>query len=1207
MSNSRITNKSLRKGFSNGKVFANEKGFSVVELVIVIAIIAVLAAVLIPTFNRIIESANESRAKQEITNAMKEYTLSDPNANLEDYVIVYYENNSDNTIKIFGYKDKELYIIESEYLLKENALYVDSKNYIEVSTESLSNFSDHIRLFKYKKEYDIEYVEYSVTLGSEQSDYLTSENKELLEGMYLPGEKVVIRPEKIADGVTIFINGELAKALYITDEPYEYEFVMPSYNVEITFQTLYILENSEVSFSQIFDFTNNLDINNINEIYYIPNQTLYNGLSSDFTRCFYYKNTTTDGLDNINRIIRKLTETSYKSCNDVLYETGLPREKYIILADDNIYEFYYDEYIYYNGSCYKNESYEALFTDSASEGLTFITNYMQITEYTQPIYKNGVKQESYIDLRSLVFKESDFGSAKDIFLPTYDESSEMTFTGIYGSEGDYGSFIIVDNYTFKKGTSIYEVLSDFSFEEYKKTYTVRLNQEKYGAYIIFDENSEITYDDLFKYIIIDDEWYIKDVYFFSYSLDNRVDIFADDKIILDGDKTIYYTYTDFHIKLSVIYPFIENLQIEDIKELYVINNGSDESGMSSCKYIENNENTKEFLEGFINSLKSDSYVVSNITDQPGVDGPAVEEIYEKYIINTDEETYEFVYILSPTYKEKVYMKETSLVQIPDNIYETYYTLVSNDMTTEECIIPIYKNNELSDQVVDIRTVVFKVAEDVSGDHTSNYAETTFSVNGTNCTMINEHVLKCGSTYYDVINKTYFTKFLDTVSLHIKDIIESNTPTVKETIIMVKKDQPIAKEEITNQLTIYNSCEDEKYYIEILDYYEYKEYETFTKNTEIYVEADFAYQITFDDSASKYLSEEVIRKATEPKRADGSKYYLEIKSFSNRHLGIYINGVYSDYITQEGNSFFEISLTQDMRISFKEGRNLIDLATPCYYKDMYPFVNEIEVSDIVEIIKVDEGYGKFNNASFITIDNDDTKEYAERLLNSLREEEYDYINLSNESTSKSKYVIVTENKTYQIDKYNDSFIEAFPENHVIKGYSFREEKLYMANEYGAYKRINPNSIVFKEIENDKQIVYSTNVKMVSNKSVMPNALEILIYDAKKMTYKYNTRVNLEILNSFTFEDHTTDLNKYYKIDFYSVMPLEPGDMLCTLIIKENEGIRDTELIELLSKYGVDSNTTFYSFDFDPTSEKVNIFENNNYYYPDSDHSIIMSRG
>ena len=166
---------------------------------------------------------------------------------------------------------------------------------------------------------------------------------------------------------------------------------------------------------------------------------------------------------------------------------------------------------------------------------------------------------------------------------------------------------------------------------------------------------------------------------------------------------------------------------------------------------------------------------------------------------------------------------------------------------------------------------------------------------------------------------------------------------------------------------------------------------------------------------------------------------------------------------------------------------------------------------------------------------------------------------------------------------------------------------MANENGSYERINPNSIVFKEIEDDKQIVYSTDVKMISSLQNNLNSLEVLIYEAKKMTYNYNGRVNLEILNSFSFEDHASNINSYYKIDFYSVMPLEPGDMLCTLIIKENEGIRDTELIELLSEYGVDDNTTFYSFDFDPMSSKVNIFENDNYYYPDGDQSIIMSRG
>ena len=39
----------------------NKKGFTIVELVIVVAVIAILAAVLIPTFSGVIRKANESK------------------------------------------------------------------------------------------------------------------------------------------------------------------------------------------------------------------------------------------------------------------------------------------------------------------------------------------------------------------------------------------------------------------------------------------------------------------------------------------------------------------------------------------------------------------------------------------------------------------------------------------------------------------------------------------------------------------------------------------------------------------------------------------------------------------------------------------------------------------------------------------------------------------------------------------------------------------------------------------------------------------------------------------------------------------------------------------------------------------------------------------------------------------------------------------
>lgn len=1236
MSNSRITNKPLRKGFSK------QKGFSVVELVIVIAVIGILAAVLIPTFNSIIESANESRAKQEITNAMKEYTLIDPNVNFDDYVIVYYENNSDNTIKVFGYKDKELYIIESEYLLKENELYVNTKNYLEVSTESLSNFSDHIRLFKYKKEYDIEYVEYSVTLGSEQSDYLTSENKELLEGMYLPGEKVVIRPEKIADGVTIFINGELAKALYITDEPYEYEFVMPSYNVQITFQTLYILENSEVSFSQIFDFTNNLDINNINEIYYIPNQTLYNGLSSDFTRCFYYKNTTTDGIDNINRIIRKLTETSYKSCNDVLDETGLPREKYIILANDNIYEFYYDEYIYYNGSCYKNESYEALFTDSASEGFTFITNYMQITEYTQPIYKNGVKQENNIDLRSLVFKESDYG-LEELLLPTYDESSEMTFTGIYGSEGDYGSFKIIDNYTFKKGTSIYKVLSDFSFEEYKKTYTVRLNQEQYGdIYIIFDENSEITYDDLFKYLIIDDEWFIKDVYFFSYSLDNRVDIFNSGNIILDSNKTIYYTYFDHHIKLSVIYPFISDLQIERIKELYVVNDDSDESGMSTCKYIENNDNTKEFLENFINSLKDDWYVASNLSYDPGIYGPSVPE---KYIINTDEETYEFVYILSPTYKEKVYMKETPLVQIPDDIYETYYTLVKNDMTEEDYIKPVKKNypdgsdsdsnienyyeviDKNTDRVlkaIDIRKAIFQenIAEDVEDG--PKYIDTYFNVNILNCKILYDDLIKCtiGNKvkYYEIVSDFTFRDYLDEVSFRImkEGIPGLYTPRFSNKEIILERGTELSKDDIISMLDIRYFNTPGKYYIKLSRDFGESGYITLDKNSIIGVLADFGYEIKILDEQNLYVKEEVANEW------NGifpyGKYKLELIPKKDKYVRVLINNEIvktikpSSYVAE----YLEFTLDEDIVISFEEVSSLEELIpNELYYKDMYPFISDIDVEDIKEIIKIDPiNSTLYNGASFITIDSDETRSYAFEFLRFFREEKCS-ITDTNETLNTSKYVIVTNDGIYKIEDvnvfertgkiYKSNTLAAFPDLYVTEGLTIKYMQYIIKG--NTIATFDVDMVVFNQVTNVSKIYgYTSEIKLDGGYGSWIDPY-YSVYSSKDVVYNdgEGNKEYLKVVNSYSFEEYFTScINIEFSIDIYRNDANQNKYKMCTVIYKVGDVITKDKLTKLLSAYGCNSSTIYSTYDVTNDLVMEELFIENEEIMVEDNMSIYISK-
>ena len=55
----------------------NKKGFTIVELVIVIAVIAILAAVMIPTFSGIVNKAQKSAALQEARNAYTEMYTDD--------------------------------------------------------------------------------------------------------------------------------------------------------------------------------------------------------------------------------------------------------------------------------------------------------------------------------------------------------------------------------------------------------------------------------------------------------------------------------------------------------------------------------------------------------------------------------------------------------------------------------------------------------------------------------------------------------------------------------------------------------------------------------------------------------------------------------------------------------------------------------------------------------------------------------------------------------------------------------------------------------------------------------------------------------------------------------------------------------------------------------------------------------------------------
>ena len=73
-----------------------KKGFTIVELVIVIAVIAILAAVLIPTFASVINNAEESTAMQACKSAYSEYLSDYGKGKVENMkgVTLFYINDS---------------------------------------------------------------------------------------------------------------------------------------------------------------------------------------------------------------------------------------------------------------------------------------------------------------------------------------------------------------------------------------------------------------------------------------------------------------------------------------------------------------------------------------------------------------------------------------------------------------------------------------------------------------------------------------------------------------------------------------------------------------------------------------------------------------------------------------------------------------------------------------------------------------------------------------------------------------------------------------------------------------------------------------------------------------------------------------------------------------------------------------------------------
>ena len=131
----------------------NKKGFTIVELVIVIAVIAILAAVLIPTFSGITKKANNSAITQE-TRAAVTVLLAEKNGQIPANTYVIYQNGTDtSTAKWFKYENGKLetanpveYATGDEVYSKTTTADIIKNGNDAVSATSLSDLSANVEI-----------------------------------------------------------------------------------------------------------------------------------------------------------------------------------------------------------------------------------------------------------------------------------------------------------------------------------------------------------------------------------------------------------------------------------------------------------------------------------------------------------------------------------------------------------------------------------------------------------------------------------------------------------------------------------------------------------------------------------------------------------------------------------------------------------------------------------------------------------------------------------------------------------------------------------------------------------------------------------------------------------------------------------------------------------------------------------------------------
>ena len=202
---------------------SKKKGFTIVELVIVVAVIAILAAVLIPTFSNLVKKANESADIQAVRN-MNVYLAQAEATEGVNSILDVYEIFDESDYVVENYKPlyKGRYFFYDKQ--KNQMLYVDEEGKVLFPADSKDDVQGTNDWFSLSmeissKEIDLKDNTYVVSSAEEYAYVVEQINKgmptelivEINEDLDFKGAQVTIEKVEAGKSLTIKGNGHTIK------------------------------------------------------------------------------------------------------------------------------------------------------------------------------------------------------------------------------------------------------------------------------------------------------------------------------------------------------------------------------------------------------------------------------------------------------------------------------------------------------------------------------------------------------------------------------------------------------------------------------------------------------------------------------------------------------------------------------------------------------------------------------------------------------------------------------------------------------------------------------------------------------------------------------------------------------------------------------------------------------------------------------------